>query len=307
TLTDRFTVTTAGGTTQTVTVTLTGINDAAVIAGGKTGSVTEDSAVTNGALTTGGTLTVSDTDTGEAVFVAQAATAGSYGSFTLGTDGTWSYAADNSQAAIQALGTGDTLTDRFTVTTAGGDTETVTVTITGTDDLMPRSSRFSVSGMSAVDEAVRGTEAVNSHGFDNLTVGAPGVSHFEGASSFTFDNSFTDTATSDSTDGDEILVNQGADTLIGGSSDDRLQGGARSDRFVVEDEAGTVTILDFDGGEGDRIDLSAFGIADFAAAEVLISPQGPGGHDTRIELDADTVVVLEDVSPSALVASNLIL
>ncbi|MEI6801068.1 MAG: VCBS domain-containing protein, partial [Pseudomonadota bacterium] len=61
-------------------------NTPAVIGGDTTGSVTEDTAAT---LETSGTLTVSDADTGEAVFVAQASVAGAngYGTFTLGADG----------------------------------------------------------------------------------------------------------------------------------------------------------------------------------------------------------------------------
>ncbi len=131
TLTDSFTAATADGTEQTVTVTITGVNDGAVIGGTVTGDVTEDAAAT---LAASGALSVTDADTGEAEFVAQTDTAGTYGSFTLGTDGQWTYEADNSQAAIQALGKDETLTDSFTATTADGTTETVTVTITGMND-----------------------------------------------------------------------------------------------------------------------------------------------------------------------------
>ena len=104
-----------------------------MIGGDTSGSVTEDAAAT---LSSSGTLSVTDADTGEAVFVAQTAVAGSngHGTFTLGTDGAWSYAADNTQSAIQALANGETLTDSFTAVTADGTTQLVTVTITGVDD-----------------------------------------------------------------------------------------------------------------------------------------------------------------------------
>ena len=69
TYTDSFTAVTADGTPQTVTVTITGVNDTAQITGTTTGAVTEDAA---SSLTTSGTLTVTDVDTGQAVFVAQA-------------------------------------------------------------------------------------------------------------------------------------------------------------------------------------------------------------------------------------------
>ncbi|MBW8457340.1 MAG: VCBS domain-containing protein, partial [Thiobacillus sp.] len=126
--TDNFTVTTADGTQQLVTVTITGTNDAAVISSG-TGSVTEDTA-----LTTSGTLTISDVDSGQASFVAQPSTAGTYGSFTLGTNGAWTYALNNANPTVQALGVGDTLTETFTVSSVDGTTSSVTITVNGTND-----------------------------------------------------------------------------------------------------------------------------------------------------------------------------
>ncbi|MCM2972054.1 VCBS domain-containing protein, partial [Larsenimonas suaedae] len=128
-LTETFTVTTAGGDTETVTITVNGTDDAAEITGVQTGSVTEDTV-----LTTSGTLTATDTDAGESGFVAQPGTAGSYGSFAIDESGAWSYQLDNANGDVQALGDGDQLTETFTVTTAGGDTETVTITVNGTDD-----------------------------------------------------------------------------------------------------------------------------------------------------------------------------
>ncbi len=87
-----------GGTaTQTVSVTITGTNDAAMITGAATGNVVEDTAAT---LITAGKLNIADVDTGESSFVAQASAAGTYGTFVLNADGNWTYSANNSQAAI---------------------------------------------------------------------------------------------------------------------------------------------------------------------------------------------------------------
>ncbi|UTW43967.1 VCBS domain-containing protein [bacterium SCSIO 12844] len=119
TLTDTITVTSDDGTTQDITITITGTNDDPTIGGDTSGSVTEDAAAT---LTTSGTLTISDTDTGEAVFNAETIS-GTYGDLTIEADGDWSYSADNSQSAIQALGDGDTLTDTITVTSDDGTTK----------------------------------------------------------------------------------------------------------------------------------------------------------------------------------------
>ncbi|MFT3956298.1 MAG: VCBS domain-containing protein [Piscinibacter sp.] len=56
---------------------------------------------------------MTDVDAGQASFQAQASTAGTYGTFTLGTSGAWTYTAANSNPAIQALGAGQTLTETF--------------------------------------------------------------------------------------------------------------------------------------------------------------------------------------------------
>ncbi len=122
-----------GGTaTQTVSVTITGTNDAAMITGAATGNVVEDTAAT---LITAGKLNIADVDTGESSFVAQASAAGTYGTFVLNADGNWTYSANNSQAAIQQLGAGQTLTDSFkAVSKDGTATQTVSIIITGTND-----------------------------------------------------------------------------------------------------------------------------------------------------------------------------
>jgi VCBS repeat-containing protein len=117
----------------TVTVTVTGTNDVPVISGVSTGAVTEDAHPTT--LTTGGALTIVDPDAGQSSFVPQTNVAGTYGSFTLLADGTWSYSADNTQSAIQQLGAGEWVTDSFTAVSFDGTaSETVTVTIHGTND-----------------------------------------------------------------------------------------------------------------------------------------------------------------------------
>ena len=125
---DKLTVTSADGTTSTITVNILGTNDAAVIGGTKTASLTE----TNAAQSTGGTLTVSDVDS-SATFIAQNNVSGSngYGKFTLGTNGVWTYTMNN--AHDEFVG-GQTYTDSLTVSSADGTTSTITVSILGTND-----------------------------------------------------------------------------------------------------------------------------------------------------------------------------
>jgi arylsulfatase A-like enzyme len=64
----------------------------------------------------------------------------------------------------------------------------------------------------------------------------------------------------DGGDGNDTIDGGGSnDTLDGGSGSDSMTGGAGADRFVFRPgEAGVDIITDFDGGGGDKIDLSTF-------------------------------------------------
>ena len=135
-LTDSFTVTTIDGTPQVVTVIINGANDAAVISGATTGSVTEDGGSKCDPPTATGTLTVTDVDDAPGFTAVDCPTASDagYGTFTMTADGAWIYTLDDSNCAVQALNVGDTLTDTFQVTSLDGTAQLVTVTINGTND-----------------------------------------------------------------------------------------------------------------------------------------------------------------------------
>ena len=141
TYTDSITVATADGTTQLITVSILGSNDAAVITGTATGAVVEAGGVANGTPgtpTATGTLLASDVDNPANTFQAVsagAATTGGYGSYALSAAGVWTYTLNNSHAAVQALNTTSApLSDTFTALSADGTAQLVTVTITGTND-----------------------------------------------------------------------------------------------------------------------------------------------------------------------------
>ena len=104
------------------------------VSGDDTGAVTEDVGVLGGNISDSGNLTVADPDAGESAFSAETIV-GSYGSLTIDAAGAWTYTADNSQAAIQGLDAGNSLTDLFLVTTADGTTQRVTITINGANDV----------------------------------------------------------------------------------------------------------------------------------------------------------------------------
>jgi VCBS repeat-containing protein len=134
---DVFTIHSIDGSQQTVTISIFGMNDPAVIstsAFGETnqGSVTE---VSNPVAT--GHLGITDVDLGQASFIAQSAIDGLYGVFGLDENGNWRYTLDSDNADVKHLGVYETLNDFFTVMSFDGlATETITITINGVDDAL---------------------------------------------------------------------------------------------------------------------------------------------------------------------------
>ena len=123
----------SGGTSNVadVEITVSGVNDVAVISGDDTGQVTEDDEVD----TVTGQLNVVDPDirqdgTVEAAFTA-AVIMGTYGVLTLNAAGAWSYALDNSLDTTDGLVSGDSVTDSFTVSTIDGTTHEINITVEG--------------------------------------------------------------------------------------------------------------------------------------------------------------------------------
>ncbi|MCK7636222.1 MULTISPECIES: VCBS domain-containing protein, partial [unclassified Shewanella] len=106
--------------------------DVPVIAGDDSGAVTEDAS--DPVLTDTGTLTITDADSGQAVFQAGSGvpSVGALGSLTIDVNGNWTYNVNN--ADVQYLAEGETKVETFVVLSADGTEHTVTITITGTND-----------------------------------------------------------------------------------------------------------------------------------------------------------------------------
>src|SRR5262249_6390430 len=109
TLSDSFTVLTQDGTSRTVSITINGANDAAVISGTSSGSVVEAGGVNNGTPgtpTASGTLTDTDVDDPSPnifqAVAAGAASANGYGTYGVTVSGIWTYTLDNGNAAVDA-------------------------------------------------------------------------------------------------------------------------------------------------------------------------------------------------------------
>jgi VCBS repeat-containing protein len=149
-LADAFTVVTIDGTSQVVSITITGANDAPVaVADGNGGDAVIESGVVAGDPSAAGNVLTNDTDVdtgdsrtvtavnGAAVNVGQALV-GLYGTLTLLADGSWTYALDDTDPDTNALAEGQIATDVFsyTVSDANGATSSaaLTITITGGND-----------------------------------------------------------------------------------------------------------------------------------------------------------------------------
>ncbi|MCH1921441.1 retention module-containing protein, partial [Shewanella sp. A3A] len=166
-----FTYTATDGTdslTSTLTITITGTNDAPVLQP-DVGAVDEDATLTVAAAQ--GVLS-NDTDvdgdalsvtgilsgtTGTATAVVDGTATvitNSYGTLTINSDGSYSFAATG--AASQALATDETAQTVFTYTATDGTeslTSTLTITITGTDDGVSLTGLDMAGGEISVDEA----------------------------------------------------------------------------------------------------------------------------------------------------------
>ena len=143
TLVEVFTVATADGSdTETITVTINGTNDGAVITGADRGTVTEDGDSDqdpNTAQSISGDLNHTDIDRNNdddefrEVSTPTTTTSG-LGSYTVTGAGVWNYVLANDNPAVQALGADDSTTDTFTVIAEDGTEQVVTITINGTND-----------------------------------------------------------------------------------------------------------------------------------------------------------------------------
>ena len=263
-----MTVSSADGTQQDITITITGTNDAAVIGGGDTGGVIEDGGATEAVS---GALSITDVDTGENLFTAGGAT-GTYGSVIIDANGNWTYTLDNANAAVQALPLGATLNDTVTITAIDGTTHDIIITINGTNDAAVIGG-VDIGGVTedgGVAETVSGTLTISDidTGEELFTTGTSVGSYGSvtidaaGAWTYTLDNANADVQALplDATMNDVVTVTAIDGTThdititITGTNDAAViagvdTGGVTEDGGVAETVSGTLTISDVDTGE----------------------------------------------------------
>ena len=135
TLVESFKITSSDGTQKTISFTIYGVNDEAVIGDPPNSTVTEDTLVdAAGNLTATGRIPIVDADKNQSSFQTTViAGVGTLGSLTINPSGNYTYTIANS--SVQYLALGETRVETFTVTSVGGATKTVNFTITGANDI----------------------------------------------------------------------------------------------------------------------------------------------------------------------------
>jgi VCBS repeat-containing protein len=258
--TDSIAVSTADGTQQVITVTITGTHDAAVITGTSTAALTESNVV----QTTGGTLTATDADSSPA-FIAQTGVAGSngHGSFSIDAAGVWTYALASAHDAFVA---GTAYTDSLTIATVDGTQQAITVTITGTNDaalvtgtstaaLTESDGAQSTGGTLAATDVdssaafVAQTGVAGSNGYGSFRIDAAGAWTYTMASAqdaFVAGTDYTDTITVTTADGTQQVIA----VTITGTNDAAVVTGtstaALTESNTAQSTGGTLVATDVD-------------------------------------------------------------
>lgn len=120
---------------QTATLSVTDVNDAAVIGDPSMAEVREGDSAGN--LVASGTLSISDVDSPEFFNPAVTDATGytNLGTLSLQTDGQYAYSVANSNASVQALSGTQTHVDVFTIQSQDGTTKDVSFTINGVTEI----------------------------------------------------------------------------------------------------------------------------------------------------------------------------
>ncbi len=193
---------------------------------------------------------------------------GSYGSLTLNSDGSYSYANSNSTAVTAA---GGVAVDIFSYTVSNGDGGTA-------------SSTLSVVITNSSETYIGGTSGVK------LTGGTGSYVIDGGAGS------------------DTLTAGKGAQVLIGGPGDTLTANTASgsSDMFVFASGFGKDTITNF-STSADKIQLSHAEFANFAAVQAdAHQSSSHGTYTTTITYDANDIITLTGVQLSHLTSSDFI-
>ncbi|PYG25458.1 VCBS repeat-containing protein, partial [Pelagimonas varians] len=205
-------------------------------------------------------------------------------------------------ASDGALGT---LTASVTDQTAGG----LGGTVTWTYDVPSASIADLVVGQTKVETfEVSVLDSNGASATETVTILVSGGSAGSLAALFGTDGAENLTGTLAS---EAMFGSGGDDTIVGAGGSDRMWGGDGGDTFVFEDLGASATINDFQDGPDaqDVLDISAFGIVDFAALQLAISPVGSPDtlqNDVLIQLDDNDSILLRNVDIADLDADDFV-
>ena len=211
---ETFNVQSEDGTASTVSITINGTNDAAIVSSAAV-TLTE----TDAALTTSGTLTSSDVDNTDNTFV-PVTTVGAYGTFNLLANGNWDFTANN---AFDNLNVGDNVSETFNVQSEDGTVSTVSITINGTNDAATVSS--AAVTLTETDAPLTTNGTLTSSDVDNA------------------DNTFIPVTTVGTYGTFNLLSNGNWDFIANSAFDNLNVGDNVSETFNVESEDGTTSIV----------------------------------------------------------------
>jgi VCBS repeat-containing protein len=284
----------SGGTTafstavDTAAITVTPVNDPAVIGGDDQGLVTEATAANPGDPDDTGTLTAADIDNPPNKFQPAAGTT-TYGSYTMSSTGQWTYLLDNNNSIVNALVAGAFLIDSFVVYSDDGTAHTVQVRINGANDVIVVTPPPTFTGADPNDfDTLVGTGTVNNNDTvngeqntnDNITGGTADQNIdgkggndtiYGGGGVDRINGNIGDDTLYGQAGNDEIDGNNGLDAIYGGSGNDNIVGG--NDADTIYGGSGNDVIV---GQNGNDIIIGGFG------ADTLT---GGGDNDTFKYLD----------------------
>ncbi|GEM81341.1 VCBS domain-containing protein [Vibrio superstes] len=267
--TDSFVIHLSNGLQQTITVPVSGNNEAAQFSGDLTGAVTEDLNVSsNGLITTQGTLSVSDQDHDQDTLVAVNHQATKYGEFSIDESGHWQYQVNNASNTVQALSSGQMLQETITVHSVDGTEQQIVVTINGQDDSAVISGndlghviedkQTQVSGKLDVIDP----DASQQHFQGGDLAGTLGTLHLQDNGAWTYDLDNTNPkvqALGQNGTATDIITVQSADgtthkvtITVNGTNDKAIVAGADTGAVTEESQlktSGTLTVTDVDTGE----------------------------------------------------------
>lgn len=303
-LSDTFTIHTADGTSQTITVTIQGANDAAVVTGTTTGEVVESGgALFSGTAVASGTLDDTDVDNTSHLFAASSgSTDHSYGSYAIDASGHWSFTLNNANLTVQALNDGDHLTETFTVHTTDGTAQVVTITIDGHNEVFN-----GTSGNDGIKGTVYGDTMTGGDGNDVYIVNNThdvvvesadqGEDLVQTSVTYTLSANVEDLTMSGNQDigatgnelGNLMVGNNGNNLMLGMGGDDVIRAGAGND--TVEGGDGDDN-LDGGNGVGDTVSYA------HASAGVTVNLTLTSFQNT-VGAGFDKVLNFENVTGSA--------